>query len=333
MLFRSLDAKGMKMSKSVGNTIAPEKVIKQYGADILRLWVAQADYTSDLRIGDEILKNVADSYRRLRNTMRFLLGNLNGFSDAERVDIADMPELEQWVLHRLAELDKSVREGYDNYDFQSVFQQLFQFCTIDLSSVYFDIRKDVLYCDADDSAARRAARTVLDILFTRLTTWLAPMLTFTMEDVWLERNAGEDTSVHLEDFPETPTTWLNAELAAKWGKIRDVRRVVTGAIEIERREKNIGASLEAAPVVYVADTALRDLLASIDFADACITSTIEVSGDAAPNGAFTLEDVSGVAVIFAKATGEKCARCWKILPDVGSHKHAQTCGRCSSALG
>ncbi len=329
----TLDAKGMKMSKSVGNTIAPEKVIKQYGADILRLWVAQADYTSDLRIGDEILKNVADSYRRLRNTMRFLLGNLNGFSDAERVDTADMPELEQWVLHRLAELDKSVREGYDNYDFQSVFQQLFQFCTIDLSSVYFDIRKDVLYCDADDSAARRAARTVLDILFARLTTWLAPMLTFTMEDVWLERNAGEDTSVHLEDFPETPATWLNAELAAKWGKIRDVRRVVTGAIEIERREKNIGASLEAAPAVYVADAELRGLLASIDFADACITSTIEVSGDAAPSGAFTLEDVSGVAVIFAKATGEKCARCWKILPDVGSHKYAQTCGRCSGALG
>ncbi|MBL4750138.1 MAG: isoleucine--tRNA ligase [Amylibacter sp.] len=329
----TLDGKGMKMSKSVGNTVAPEKVIKQYGADILRLWVAQADYTSDLRISDEILKNVADSYRRLRNTMRFLLGNLNGFTDAEKLDVAEMPELEQWVLHRLAELDVTVREGYTAYDFQSVFQQLFQFCTIDLSSVYFDIRKDVLYCDADDSTARRAARTVLDIIYARLTTWLAPMLAFTMEDVWLERNAGDDTSVHLQDFPETPATWLNPELAAKWAKIRDVRRVVTGAIEIERREKNIGASLEAAPVVYVADAALRDLLASVDFADACITSTIEVSEGAAPEAAFTLEDVSGVAVVFAKATGEKCARCWKVLPDVGSHKHAQTCERCSDALG
>lgn len=328
----TLDGKGMKMSKSVGNTVAPEKVIKQYGADILRLWVAQADYTSDLRISDEILKNVADSYRRLRNTMRFLLGNLNGFTGAEKLDVAEMPELEQWVLHRLAELDVSVRAGYMAYDFQSVFQQLFQFCTIDLSSVYFDIRKDVLYCDADDSTARRAARTVLDIIYARLTTWLAPMLTFTMEDVWLERNSGDDTSVHLEDFPETPSDWLNAELAAKWAKIRDVRRVVTGAIEIERREKNIGASLEAAPVVYVANADLRDLLASVDFADACITSTIEVSGDTAPEGAFTLEDVSGVAVMFAKAEGEKCARCWKILPDVGNHKHAQTCERCSDAL-
>jgi len=154
-----------------------------------------------------------------------------------------------------------------------------------------------------------------------------------MEDVWLERHSGDDASVHLEDFPETPSSWLNAELAAKWGKIRDVRRVVTGAIEIERQEKNIGASLEAAPVVYVTDAALRELLASVDFADACITSAIKVTGDAAPDGAFTLEDVSGVAVIFAKASGEKCGRCWKILPDVGNHKHAQTCQRCSDALG
>jgi len=329
----TLDGKGMKMSKSVGNTIAPEKVIKQYGADILRLWVAQADYTSDLRIGDEILKNVADSYRRLRNTMRFLLGNLNGFTEAERVAVADMPELEQWVLHRLAELDVAVRKGYSAYDFQSVFQQLFQFCTVDLSSVYFDIRKDVLYCDAGDSVTKRAARTVLDMLFARLTTWLAPMLAFTMEDVWLERHSGDQASVHLEDFLETPSAWLNAQLASKWDKIRDVRRVVTGAIEIERQEKNIGASLEAAPVVYVTDADLRTLLASVEFADACITSSIEVSAASAPEGAFTLEDVAGVAVIFAKARGEKCARCWKVLPDVGSHKHGQTCKRCSDALG
>jgi isoleucyl-tRNA synthetase len=328
----TLDEKGMKMSKSVGNTIAPEQVIKQYGADILRLWVAQADYTADLRIGPEILKNVADSYRRLRNTMRWMLGNLNEVNDAEKVAPADMPELEQWMLHRMAELDVVVREGYLAYDFQHVFQQLFQFCTIDLSSVYFDIRKDALYCDSDDSVTRRASRTVLDMLFARLTTWLAPMLTFTMEDVWLERHECDEASVHLEDFPETPSDWLNAELAAKWVKIRDVRRVVTGAIEIERQEKNIGASLEAAPVVYVADKALRNELASIDFADACITSAIEVTGDAAPNGAFTLEDVAGVAVVFAKAKGDKCGRCWKILPEVGSTKHAQTCQRCSDAL-
>ena len=177
----TLDEKGMKMSKSLGNTIVPEEVVKQYGADILRLWVAQTDYTADQRIGPEILKGTADSYRRLRNTMRFVLGNLNGFSDAEKVSHADMPELERWVLHRLAELDEKVRTGYTAYDFQGVFRAVFEFATVDLSSFYFDIRKDVLYCDGP-SARRNAARTVLDILFHRLTTWLAPVLVFTMED-------------------------------------------------------------------------------------------------------------------------------------------------------
>ncbi len=329
----TLDEKGMKMSKSIGNTIVPETIVKQYGADILRLWVAQVDYKNDQRIGPEILKGVADSYRRLRNTMRYILGNLEGFTDAERVEPADMPELEQWVLHRLAELDIAVKKGYEAYDFQGVFQQLFQFCTVDLSSVYFDIRKDVLYCDADDSNARRSSRTVLDLLFHRLTTWLAPMLAFTMEDVWLERFKGDDVSVHLEDFAETPSSWLNPDLDAKWTAIRTVRRVVTGAIEIERSAKNIGASLEAAPTVYIADADVRAQIQGVDFANICITSDITVSADAAPAGAFTLDDVDGVAVVFAKATGEKCERCWKTLPDVGSHKHAGTCGRCSEALG
>ena len=328
----TLDEKGMKMSKSLGNTIVPETVVKQYGADILRLWVAQTDYTADQRIGPEILKNTADSYRRLRNTLRFMLGNLNGFSDAEKVDPVDMPELEQWVLHRLAELSEVVEEGYRSFNFQGVFQQLFQFCTVDLSAVYFDIRKDALYCDGPDSLTLRASRTVLDILFERLTTWLAPMLCFTMEDVWLQRYPDEGSSVHLQDFPTTPADWKNPELAGKWDTIRRVRRVVTGAIEIERREKNIGASLEAAPVVFVADADTRALLDSINFADTCITSAITVSGDATPDGAFALDDVDGVAVVFAKADGDKCQRCWKILPDVGSHSHEGTCQRCNDAL-
>ncbi|WP_333816409.1 isoleucine--tRNA ligase, partial [Tabrizicola sp.] len=244
----TLDEKGMKMSKSLGNTVAPEEVIKDYGADILRLWVAQSDYTVDLRIGKEILKGVADSYRRLRNTMRYMLGALAGFSEAERVEPAEMPELERWVLHRLSELDEEVRAGYAAYDFQGVFQKLFTFCTTDLSAVYFDIRKDSLYCDAPTSLTRRACRTVMDILFHRLTTWLAPVLVFTMEEVWLERFPGEDSSVHLVDFPETPAAWRDAALAAKWETIRDVRRVVTGALEVQRTAKVIGASLEAAPV-------------------------------------------------------------------------------------
>ena len=327
----TLDEKGMKMSKSLGNTIVPEQVVKQYGADILRLWVAQSDYSADQRIGPEILKGVADSYRRLRNTMRFMLGSLHDFSEADRIDPADMPELEQWVLHRLAELDARVRDGYTAYDFQGVFQAIFTFATVDLSAFYFDVRKDVLYCDGD-TIERRAARTVLDILFHRLTTWLAPVLAFTMEEVWLERFGGEDSSVHLIDIPETPAAWLNPELAEKWAMIRRVRRVVTAALEVQRTEKVIGASLEAAPVLYLADQAVKDVLEQMPFADICITSDLTLSTDAAPSDAFTMAEVEGIAVSFVKAEGEKCGRCWKILPDVGTHSHAGVCGRCDDAL-
>ncbi|GFE51472.1 isoleucine--tRNA ligase [Roseobacter cerasinus] len=328
----TLDAKGMKMSKSIGNTIVPEKIVQQYGADILRLWVAQTDYTADQRIGDEILKGVADSYRRLRNTMRYMLGSLNDFTEADRMDPGQMPELERWVLHRLAELDADVRARYARFDFQGVWQAVFTFATLDLSAFYFDIRKDALYCDGD-TVARRSARSVLDLLFHRLTTWLAPILVFTMEEVWLERFPKAGSSVHLQDFPETPEAWLAPDLAEKWSDVRAVRRVVTAALEVQRTEKVIGASLEAAPVVYVADDALRAALAGLPFEDLCITSQIAVSGDAAPEGAFALPEVPGVAVVFAKAQGEKCARCWKILPDVGAHSVPGVCARCDTAIG
>ncbi len=328
----TLDDKGMKMSKSLGNIIAPEKVIKQYGADILRLWVAQVDYTADQRIGDEILKGVADSYRRLRNTMRFMLGSLGGFSEADRVAPEEMPELERWVLHRLAELDHQVRESYARLDFQAVWQAVFTFATIDLSSFYFDIRKDALYCGGTQDATRRAALTTLDLLYHRLTTWLAPILAFTMEEVWLERHPGEDASVHLEDFPATPADWLDEPLAAKWAGIRQVRRVVTAALEVQRRDKVIGASLEAAPVVHVRNEDTLKALKSVDFVDICITSAITLTGDPIPAEAFRLPETEGVGVVFEKATGEKCQRCWKILPDVGTHGHPGVCGRCDAAL-
>ncbi|MBU2962945.1 isoleucine--tRNA ligase [Citreicella sp. C3M06] len=327
----TLDEKGNKMSKSLGNTIAPEDVVKQYGADILRLWVAQADYTADQRIGPEILKGTADGYRRLRNTLRFMLGALGHFTEADRVDAKDMPELEQWVLHRLAELDTQVREGYRSFDFQKVFSAVFHFCTIDLSAVYFDIRKDALYCDGD-TARRRAARTVMDLLFHRLVTWLAPVLPFTMEDVWLDRFPGDDSSVHLQDFPETPGDWLNPALADKWAKVRAARRVVTAALEIQRTDKVIGASLEAAPVVHVEDAAMLEALKSVAFEDLCITSAITLTADPAPAEAFRMAEVPGVGVVFEKASGQKCQRCWKILPDVGCHTHPATCARCDDAL-
>ncbi|QIE46437.1 isoleucine--tRNA ligase [Pseudohalocynthiibacter aestuariivivens] len=327
----TLDEKGMKMSKSLGNTIVPEKIVQQYGADILRLWVAQTDYTADQRIGPEILKGVADSYRRLRNTMRYLLGALTHFKESDRIDPDQMPELERLVLHRMAELDVRVREGYAAFDFQGVFQALFNFCTLDLSAFYFDIRKDVLYCDGD-SVERRAAHTVLDLLFHRLTTWLAPVLVFTMEEVWLERFPSEGSSVHLQDMPDTPQDWRNDALAEKWTRIRRARRVVTAALEIQRTAKVIGSSLEAAPTVYVADAETLAALRSVPFADICITSDITLTDADAPEDAFTLPETEGVSVTFGKAEGGKCERCWKILPDVGTHEHAGTCGRCDAAL-
>ncbi len=326
----TLDEKGNKMSKSVGNTVAPEDVTKQYGADILRLWVAQSDYSADLRIGPEILKGVADSYRRLRNTLRFMLGALSSFTEADRVDPTDMPELECYVLHRLAELDEIVRTGYAAYDFQGVIQQVFNFCTGELSAFYFDVRKDALYCDGD-TPRRRAARTVMDLLFHRLTTWLAPIMVFTCEDVWQSRFPDENDSVHLYDIPMTPPNWIDDALAQKWDAIRKMRRVVTGALEEQRRDKIIGSSLEAAPIVYIADDSLRALAESVDFDDICIVSKIEIKAGMAEG--FTLDDHPGVAVSFAKAEGKKCQRCWKILPDVGLYAHPNTCGRCSTALG
>ncbi|MBM3605015.1 MAG: isoleucine--tRNA ligase [Alphaproteobacteria bacterium] len=328
----TLDEKGMKMSKSLGNTIVPAKVIEQYGADILRLWVAQADYTADQRIGPEILKGTADSYRRLRNTLRFLLGALAEWDEAERLPAHDMPELEQWVLHRLAQLDHQVRKGYENFDFQGVFQTLFQFCTVDLSAFYFDIRKDALYCDAPDSPRRRAARTVLDILYHRLVAWLAPILPFTMEDVWLSRFPSEDDSVHLHDFPVTPADWLNEPLAAKWDHVRRARRVVTAALEVKRTDKTIGASLEAAPVVHVEDAEMLAALKSVAFADICITSDLSLTRDPAPTEAFRMSEAPGIGVVFEEAEGDKCQRCWKILPDVGTHRHPGVCARCDDVL-
>jgi isoleucyl-tRNA synthetase len=327
----TLDEKGQKMAKSAGNAVVPDQVIRQYGADILRLWVAQTDYTADQRIGPEILKGTSDSYRRLRNTLRYMLGALGDWDEAVRLDAAGMPELERWVLHRLVVLDAQVREGYAAFDFQGVFQKLFTFATSDLSAFYFDIRKDALYCDAADSLRRRAALTVMDLLFHRLTTWLAPILTFTMEEVWLNRFPGDDSSVHLMDFPETPAVWRDDALAAKWSKVRAARRVVTGALEIERRDKVIGASLEAAPVLYIADPEIAAAVKSVEMADLCITSGLILGEHEPPAEAFRLEDPA-IGVVFEPAPGAKCQRCWKVLEDVGRHAHPGVCGRCNSVL-
>ncbi|WP_159079809.1 isoleucine--tRNA ligase [Methyloceanibacter sp. wino2] len=312
------DEDGRKMSKSLGNVVSPQKVIEQSGAEILRLWAMSSDYADDLRIGPDILKANVDSYRRLRNTLRFLLGNLAHYHDDLTVAYDEMPELERYMLARIAELDASVREGYIVYDFKRVFHALLNFCVNDLSAFYLDIRKDALYCDPHDSRTRRAALTVMDRLFAALTAWLAPMLCFTMEEAWLTRFPNDKGSVHLRDFPDVPDEWDDAGLREKWRKVRQIRRTVTGALEIERRERRIGSSLEAAPVVYVADEDLRGALEGLDLAEIAITSGARLVPGEGPADAFRLEDVPAVAVVFARAEGNKCARSWKVLPEVGA---------------
>ena len=324
-----VDGKGEKMSKSKGNSLSPVDLMKTTGADILRLWTVSADYSEDIRIGDEILKGQADAYRRLRNTLRYLLGNLAGYIDGERVAVADMPELERWVLHRLTEVDALVRGCNQSFDFARLYNGIHQFCAIDLSAFYFDVRKDSLYCGAQSDPTRRAARTVLDILFQCLTRWLAPVLVFTAEEAWLTRYPSEDGSVHLERFPDVDPGWRDDVLAARWERVRRVRRVITGALEIERREKRIGSSLQAAPEVYLGIED-REAIGTLDMAELAITSSIVLHVAAPPPEAFTIDELPGIGVVPAMAAGSRCERCWRTLGDVDDE--SGLCGRCGDAV-
>jgi len=312
----TMDEKGEKMSKSKGNVVSPQDVMKESGADILRLWVMTTDYWEDQRLGKTIIQTNIDAYRKLRNTIRWMLGTL-AHDTGEEIALADMPELERLMLHRLCELDALVREGYDAFDFKKIARALIDFANVELSAFYFDVRKDALYCDAPSSLRRRAALAVIRKLFECLVTWLAPMLPFTTEEAWLSLKP-DAVSVHLEQFPAVPAEWRDDALEAKWEKIREVRSVVTGALEIERREKRIGASLEAAPVVHIADPELLKALEGEDFAEICITSAITVVAGEGPDGAFRLPEVAKVSVEPKLAEGTKCARSWRITTDVGS---------------
>ncbi len=312
-----LDENGRKMSKSLGNVVAPQDVIKQSGADILRMWVCASDTADDLRIGPEILKTTAETYRKLRNTIRWMLGSLGHFQEQDRVAPEKMPDLERLMLHRLAEVDAQVRAAYAEFDYKRIFAALSTFMTIDLSAFYFDIRKDTLYCDPISSPARKASLTVIDHLFRATVAWLAPMLPFTAEEAWLARTGSAEGSVHLELFPDIPASWRNEALAEKWRKVRQVRRVVTGAIEIERAAKRIGSSLEADPFVHVSDPDLFVALLDVDLAEVAITSTTTLVQGDGPASAFRLDDVPGVAVEVRLAQGRKCARSWKILTTIG----------------
>ena len=325
-----LDEQARKMSKSLGNVVAPQTVMKQYGADILRIWVVASDYSEDLRIGPEILKHHAEAYRRLRNTLRYLLGALEGFAETERLDESRMPPLERWVLHRLSELDGEIRRAIDDYDFHSYFTALHNFCAVDLSAFYFDLRKDSLYCDRPDAPRRRASRTVLDHLFSCLTGWLAPICCFTAEEDWWARGHREE-SVHLRLLPTPPKSWRDDALAQRWNRLRDLRRVVTGAIEIERAAKRIGSSLQAHPTVY-APAEYAQAVDGLDLAELAITSTATLRVEAPPAGAYMLPDLPEIGVVVAPAEGDKCERCWRVLVEVGHHGRAGLCERCTDAL-
>jgi len=313
-----LDEKGAKMSKSAGNVTAPQDVMDKSGADILRLWVAASDYSDDLRIGPEILKTFSETYRKMRNTIRWMLGALAHFREEDRVEPAALPELERLMLHRLSEIGPEVLEAYATYDFRRVVSVLAQFLNTDLSAFYFDIRKDALYCDAPSSTRRKAALSVIDEVFRATALWLAPILSFTAEEAWLDRYPSEDGSVHLQAFPVIPETWRNDALDEKWHAVRQVRRVVTGALELERAAKRMGSSLEAAPAVYVNDTAILAALDGVDLAEVFITSGVELIRAAPPEEAFRLPDIAGVGVVPKRAAGRKCARSWRITADVGS---------------
>ena len=352
------DEDGRKMSKSLGNVTAPQEICDRFGADILRLWVVASDYSEDLRIGPEIVKQQADTYRRLRNTLRFILGNLAGFSDQERsnfertgeeesihkirtgmnfsrfewINPESLPELERWVLHRLHALDGDLRKACEAFEFHGFYAALHHFCATELSAFYLDIRKDALYCDRADSLRRRAARTVLDILFDCLTAWLAPVICFTAEEAWTARYGDNAGSVHLRTFPDIPAEWRDDALAAKWSKVRALRRVVTGALEEERAAKRIGSSLDAAPVVEATPDYV-EAMAGVDLAEIAITSAAALTPAAEPRGAFVLPEIAGVAATPAPADHPKCGRCWKKLPDVGADPDVpETCGRCADAV-
>ena len=307
----TLDESGRKMSKSLGNQTFPQDVIRVSGADILRLWVASVDYTDDQRIGPEILKAVSDNYRKLRNTIRWMLGTLAHRESGDSVSYAAMTDLERLMLHKLAELDLKVREAYENFDFARVIAMLTAFMNADLSAFYFDIRKDALYCDPPSSLRRRGALEAIEHIFRAVTIWLAPVLVFTTEEAWSAREATH-RSIHLEQFPAIPAAWRDDQLARTWDTIRMLRLAVTGAIEIARAEKQIGSSLEAAPRVYLSNPEHLKALEGVDFAEVCITSDIAIEfGTPMPETAFRLPEAPEVGVVVERARGVKCMRSWR----------------------
>ncbi len=330
-----LDKNGYKMSKSLGNTITPGEIIEKYGADLLRLWIVNSDYSEDLRIGDEIMKRQEDIYRRFRNTLRYLLGAVNGYSEAEKVDYQDLPSLEKYILHQCASLDKVHEESINNFDFSTFYSSLHQFCSVDLSSFYFDMRKDVLYCDHASSITRKATRTVMMTILEKLILWLAPVLSFTAEEAFEELQIQQDISdrdsVHTMLFSTADSNWFNPVEFNKWVQIKNIRKVVTSALEIERSAKTIGSSLQAHIDVYVNHETF-EFLENVDLNELCIVSSSRLLLANSPANAVTIDDVENVGVVVIPAEGLKCERCWKIYNPSETANDLNICNRCDDAI-
>jgi isoleucyl-tRNA synthetase len=306
-----VDGKGLKMSKSLGNVIAPEDILKKYGADILRIWVASSNYAEDLRIDHSILDQHADSYRKIRNTFRYLLGNLNdNFEeiDLEKISLSELPELEQFMLHKVYSLNENFKNYFSNYDFHNLYKELLNFCTVDLSAFYFDIRKDSLYCDSKESKKRQSTIILLNVILKSLLRWFAPILSFTTEEIY-RLIMNDNKSIHLTKFLEFPKSFKNENLNQKWLELIKIRNVCNISIEEKRASKEIGSSLEASLKINL-DKKLNEISKNVDFSELCITSSAEVS----------YLDNSEIKVQTTKAEGSKCQVCWKITKDACSRK-------------
>ena len=329
----TMDGQGRKMSKSLGNTILPKDITEKYGADILRLWVSSVDYREDVRISENILQQMSDAYRRIRNTARFLMGNLNNFDYAnDKVDYKDMFEIDKWAMHKLEELKEKTTEYYDKYEFYSLFQEITYFCSMEMSSFYLDIVKDRLYCEGTTSIERRSAQTVLTEVLKVLVRIISPVLSFTADEIWerIPEALKEEESVHLSKWIEANPEYLNEELAKKWDKIARLRREVNKKLEAERQTGLIGHSLDARVLLNIANDEYSFIK---DYTENEVSDLFIVSQVKFVNDSLAESEIEGISISVEKASGEKCERCWKYDEEVGhDHNHSDVCPRCASVL-
>ncbi len=321
-----VDGRGRKMSKSLGNVISPDDILKKYGVDILRLWVVASDYYDDLKLDNAILQSQAESYRRIRNTFRFLIGNLSDFTEEEAIDESEFPELEKYLLHRLWEVDQVVQKCVSTFNFHLMFTTLLNFCSSDLSAFYFDIRKDTIYCDSKESVKRRSTRTLLNIIFNHLVRWFAPSISFTSEEAW--KAMGNKESIHLQDFLQCKNEYEDNQLNEKWNLTKNIRKVATGAIEKIREEKIIRSSLEAHIDIFVSADSYKKL-EKVMFDEITITSSFSLYVIDEKSNGFSIEDISDVIVKASKVNGEKCQRCWKYEAKLIND---EVCNRCNTVI-